>query len=295
MRFGGSMRSSTSRRKQRGITLVEMLIVIGIIVFLIALLLPAARRSIEAGRQVVCLNHMRQIAQAALMYCHDNDGTFPGICGVDPEYGGPLSYEWIYADYLYNPPFNDATKSPIMRYLGVHTLGGTSADGQRLSDLSVLRCPSDDWDSHSWVSHPSYGPYKFSYAINAWTASWQPGFLPGTYYPVPAMRLVQVKIPSQTIFFFEEQGRFIDDGTFNIMIRPVRWSESVSYAHDVNRSGFDPPNPQNAGFAPDQLDNARRTNVVFCDGHGEFVTEAFANEQMHYDPRFDPATSPTAP
>src|SRR5688572_20699147 len=63
---------------QAGFTLVELLVVIGIIAVLIAILLPALNRAREAGRRVKCLSNMRQLSQAVLMFTAENKGKMPG-------------------------------------------------------------------------------------------------------------------------------------------------------------------------------------------------------------------------
>ena len=66
--------SSTS---QRGFTLVELLVVIGIIALLIGILLPTLSSARQAANAVACQSNMRQIAQGLNFYANDNDFKLP--------------------------------------------------------------------------------------------------------------------------------------------------------------------------------------------------------------------------
>lgn len=72
------MRSSFQFRFRRAaFTLTELLVVIGIIVILIGILVPALNKARGHANQVQCASNMRQIATALLQYINDNKGDLP--------------------------------------------------------------------------------------------------------------------------------------------------------------------------------------------------------------------------
>ena len=82
------LRGSRAFALKRGFTLVELLVVIGIIAVLISVLLPALNKARQQSNFVNCQSNLRQMGQALYIYAHDNKGLLP--------YGGidrPKSWE----------------------------------------------------------------------------------------------------------------------------------------------------------------------------------------------------------
>src|SRR6266436_4621952 len=68
---------------RHGFTLIELLVVIAIIAILAAMILPALSRSKESARRTVCLNHLKQLGLAAMMYVMENENYYPSSNSTD--------------------------------------------------------------------------------------------------------------------------------------------------------------------------------------------------------------------
>ena len=101
--------------RRKGFTLIELLVVIAIIAILAAILFPVFIHVKQKAHQVVCLNNLKEIGTAYLLYLEDHAGRFPHM-PWSPDYvccvwyiKGPTG-NWTYLpshlnSYIKNPKY----------------------------------------------------------------------------------------------------------------------------------------------------------------------------------------------
>lgn len=131
--------------RRRGFTLIELLVVIAIIAILAAILFPVFANTKERGRQVKCLNNLKQLTFAFRYYCDDYNGAMPSGCATQSN------------------PHIEWTGSPWARSADVNL-----ADGQiwkYVTSRETFLCPTDKYiKAVGVVGQPTNFP--FSYSLN---------------------------------------------------------------------------------------------------------------------------------
>jgi prepilin-type N-terminal cleavage/methylation domain-containing protein/prepilin-type processing-associated H-X9-DG protein len=89
---------SIKTRRRLGFTLVELLVVIGIIAVLIGILLPALNKARKASRTTACLSNLRQLVMGEIQYVNDNRGKFSPYYdygGLPTDTPAKFQIEWM--------------------------------------------------------------------------------------------------------------------------------------------------------------------------------------------------------
>ncbi len=89
------MTRSKSNHEVKGFTLVELLVVIGIIALLISILLPSLAKAREAAVRVQCSSNLRSVGQSIAMFSADRKGRLPYAHSTI--FGGPWWGSWMYS------------------------------------------------------------------------------------------------------------------------------------------------------------------------------------------------------
>lgn len=237
-------------RPKKAFTLVELLVVLGILGVLIAILLTIVPKARRQAAQVACLSNLRQLGTAFITYANENDGFLPAPASALQ----PQPEDWVHWQ-----PNRDLAESRLWRYVG--------------GNIEMLKCPLGVPERPK-DPHP---PYPFSYDVNTKIT----GIVPPIVGPMPKRkprRIWSLRQPERKILALEEDSTTITDGAWYADTNKFWLKERMiflSARHDRDGREFS----RREDFLID-----RRGNVVFADGHGEFMERRKEQLPAYYDP-----------
>jgi len=222
---------------KRGFTLIELLVVIAIIAILAGMLLPALAKAKQKAHMTACLNNMRQLGIATVMYIQNN-AKYPG-CGLA---SGGYHYVWPYRLFqemgtnrqvFWCPAAkrNSSWDTNQNKTLGATAIVGTGRDPFGISNTSLFSIGYNDWGAFPAFSDKGLG-----------------GDVDTAQYEVRESKVVR---PTDMIMLADSKPG--DDfnknvGSFDGNVDPTTPAEWPSNRHN------------------------KKTVLMFCDGHAESAT-----------------------
>ena len=260
-------------KSRRGFTLVELLVVIGIIALLISILLPALNKARQQAMMVKCQANMRTLMQAVQMYASEHNAQIP-FCNWATNVNTPWSNNGVtYGEgwlFLGDPNLRTGFGGDLD---GSWSTTHPPADGMQTGDLwmylkqaGVYHCPADlpdYWTGSEWLTSYLMNGAQFDYG--------------STKVKPPGLKLTQFRESDNCVLFWEAMEQLVE-GQQNT---GTVWNDGSSY-------------PTEEVMADRHYKGA---NVAFIDGHVEWWTQADYNYQagLPLTAVFPAVSDPTQP
>ena len=280
------------RRDRRGFTLVELLVVIGIIAVLIGVLLPVLASARRAANKVKCQTQLREIGNALKLYAVDNKNWWPvAVHWTNTAAGFPADkslqsvpdrrdywYQFL-LKYFSKKAYTDAAGKRLQDFMGTPLWGCPAVQ----KDLDISQSSADYDSGYGMSIYPDYGPRtRLGSNAGSWSALINPNGsgTQGHYY-----KMTGWVHPAEKVIIADSRSWFMET-------RSV--ASAAAIVHPANPSltaavGYD-------GGASHQFDRWRHSksrggknplsmNMLFVDGHVADITgieEAFTAVRGHF-------------
>jgi type II secretory pathway pseudopilin PulG len=204
------------RRRAAAFSLVELLVVVGLVGVLVALLLPVLGRARAEANRVACMSNLRQLLQAQLMYSSESRSflTYPNW-GHDRQSADVWPVGWLYAQGQLTSPLApaDVKSGALFRYL---------------TDARVYRCPLHRMDDASADGTDRLTSYIMNGAVCGYGTVGHKAAQPVLW--MPSWKLTDWRSPSEQILWWEAEEA--GPGAGSIDKGGAAWNDGASYPRE---------------------------------------------------------------
>ena len=226
-------------KKQYGLSLVEILVVISILSILLSILLPSLNTTRQQAKRILCCNNLRQMVISANTYSAFYDDHYPIAYQTEQINGTPHFLSWDFNTWK-----DWSEPEPIE-----HVEPGLLWMGKTID--KIQQCPVFQ-GSANWFDDP-YTGYNYNTSFIG---------LNETSIPFNSAKITEVHSPTETAIFGD--GEYTE-GANKFMRAPFSNPRDASFSDTGRYAGVQ-------GFR-----HLQTTNVAFCDGHVDSQHEIYTN------------------
>jgi prepilin-type N-terminal cleavage/methylation domain-containing protein/prepilin-type processing-associated H-X9-DG protein len=256
--------SSARTNGRKGFTLVELLVVIGIIAILISVLLPTLASARRSANNVKCLASLKEIGNSFSLYAHANKGVYPAVYD-DQLKGSVTQRRWM--EYI--APYLSQRFKNIKDY----------------SEVYKVRENNPLWGCPEWTRSYQYDASANFYAgVNVYTGygmQYYPGYPEKHVDSTNAYRSTPTRVGYIKANVWGRRGSerllVADSMVNNIQLPPDGYTKDVEFApfnpigtagtvFTTDTFGIDARHNK-PGTGKEQAKSMKGTNVLFADGH----------------------------